>query len=47
MAFEYEELAIYFLMGMRKISAIDNDQFPDPSSEPAEPVDIERSAAFE
>ena len=43
---EYKKLAIYFLMGMRKIRAINNNQLPNPSSEPAEPVNIERSTTF-
>ena len=45
-AVEYKKLAINFPMGMRKIRAINNDQFPNPSSEPAEPVNIERSTTF-
>src|SRR5262249_18041773 len=44
--FEYEKLAVYFLMSMREISAIDNDQSPNPPPAPAEPINIERSTAF-
>ncbi|HUC71285.1 MAG TPA: hypothetical protein VMS01_08855 [Stellaceae bacterium] len=43
---EYEELAVYLLVGMRKISTIDDDEFPDPPSEPTEPENIKRRAAF-
>ena len=43
---QYKKLTVYFLMDMRDISTIDNDEFPDSSAKPAEPEDIECSAAF-